>query len=114
MQRQELQAGTCPDALTDLLIEIGCLPVGEAPRARGVAHRSVAMFGAPTLRVRDAASAAARRRRWPEQEWLRLTVLTIRREAPRATPYVTSSASLNSRTSKHVRLALYSCLQTRK
>src|ERR1700739_3208136 len=92
----------------DLPMEIGCLPVGEAPKARGAAHRSVAMFGAPTLRSEGATSAAAIRQRWPEQEWLRLTALTIREEAPRANPDITSSASLNSRTSKQPRLALYS------
>ena len=68
MQRQEPWAGVPLDEASDLPIEIGRLPAGEAPKARGVAHRSAAMFDEPTPRSEGATSAAAIRQRWPEQE----------------------------------------------
>lgn len=76
--------GEQPDAPIEKrhLLPVAVLEVRDAMR------RSAAKSGEPVLRPEDAASAAAIPQRWREQEWLRLTALTIRREAPRATPYI--------------------------
>ena len=114
MLRRKPLPGMPLDGAFDLQVERPRLAVSEAPEVHGAARRSVALSGEPVRRFEGAACAVAKLQRWRGREWLRLTALTIRQEAPRATPYIPSSASLNSRTWSSHRLAVYSCLQTRK
>jgi hypothetical protein len=81
------------------------------PTVRDARHRSVESSGEQALRVVGEAGAVARLHKWLTPAWLRLTALTIRQEAPMATPYTCRSASLNTRTEGVSILAHYSCLQ---
>jgi hypothetical protein len=73
-------------------------PDAGVPTVRDARHRFVESSGEPALRVVGEAGAVARLHKWLTPAWLRLTALTIRQEAPMATPYTRSSASLNART----------------
>lgn len=76
------------------------------PVVPGAARHSAAMSGVQLPQSGAGAFSASLGQRWPGPERLRLTGLIIRREAPRATPYIRSSASLHSRTSGDVHLAV--------
>jgi hypothetical protein len=89
-------------------------PDAGVPTVRDARHRFVESSGEQALRVVGEAGAVARLHKWLKPAWLRLTALTIRQEAPMATPYTRSSASLNTRTEGVPILAHYSSLQTPK
>jgi hypothetical protein len=89
-------------------------PDAGVPTVRDASFRFVESSGEQALRVVGEAGAVARLHKWLTPAWLRLTALTIRQEAPMATPYTRSSASLNTRTEGVPILAHYSSLQTRK
>ena len=89
-------------------------PDAGVPTVRDARRRFVESSGEQALRVVGEAGAVARLHKWLTPAWLRLTALTIRQEAPRATPYTRSSASLKTRTEGAPILAHYSSLQTRK
>src|SRR5271169_915829 len=83
-------------------------PDAGVPTVRDARHRFVESSGEQALRVVGEAGAVARLHKWQKPAWLRLTALTIRQEAPMATPYARSSASLNTRTERVPILAHYS------